>query len=466
MKFFSKNLLVLLFLVASGAAAKAQDSGPKAFTLEEAVKFAIDHNVAVKNERLGTGIAKAQVGEIFAQGLPQISVSGNLTYNIARQTNFLPGAFMGQSGFIPVQFGTPYASNVSATLSQLIFDGSYFVGLRAAKVFKSLADKTVDVAEIDVAESVSLAYYGALVAEERLELLAANLQRLDTLYNETRIMNENGFAEAIDVQRIKVNLNNTRTEYQNVQRSLGLNLSMLKFQMGIPVDHEIELGETIEDFEVPELALIDDFEFNDRADYQQLKVNRELSLLEIKNTKAKYLPKLSAFANFGYNAGRETFGELFEPTVLIAKDESGKVISEQTVDTWNKYSAVGLNLEVPIFDGFLKTNTIRRQKLVSEQVENQIKNLENGIELEIQQARITLENNLQILATQKENRELAEEVYRISKIKYQEGVGSSLEVTEAENALKAAETNYYQALYEALVARTAYKKATGTLYQK
>lgn len=466
MKIFSNTLLAFFVLILLSISVEAQEKEPRVFTLEEAVRHAIDHNVGVKNQRLEVGISKAQVGETLARGLPQINVNGNLTVNIERQTNFLPGAFMGQEGFIPVQFGTPFSSATSASLSQLIFDGSYFVGLQASKVFKELAETNVQAAKIDVAEGVALAYYGALVAEERLELLAANLQRLDTLYTETKIMNENGFVEAIDVQRIKVNLNNLRTEYQNVQRSLGLNLSMLKFQMGIPVEAEIEIAERLDDFDALELALIDEFSFKDRAEYQQLKINKELSLLDIKNTKMQYLPKLSAFANLGYNAGRETFGELFEPTVLRTTDGEGNVTSERVVDTWNRYSAVGLNLEVPIFDGLLKSNTIRRKKLIAEQVENQIQNLENAINLEIEQAQITLENNLQLLATQQENRELAEEVFRISKIKYQEGVGSNLEVLEAENALKSAETNYYQALYEALVARVAYKKATGTLYQE
>jgi outer membrane protein len=466
MKPFSKKMFLLpAFLWLALLPLKAQDQLNQPFTLEECISYAVENNVRVKNERLNQGIAKAQVGEIFAQGLPQINASGNLTYNIQRQTNFLPGALAGQSGFIPVQFGTPYQSNASLSASQLIFNGSYFVGLRASKVFKELANKGVVKARIDVAEAVALAYYGVLVSEERLVLLQANLGRLDSLYRETQAMNEQGFAEAIDVQRLKVNLNNLETEYQNVQRSLAINLNALKFQMGLPLDQPIEIAERIQDFENLGQMEVSAFEYSDRIEYQQLNINRELTELDVKKTRSEYLPNLSAFFNYGYNAGRESFGDLFEPTILQETDEQGNVINERAVDTWNGFSSVGLNLNIPIFDGLLKANTIRRKKLLTQQVENQIQNLESAIELEAEQARITLVNSLQSLENQQENRKLAEEVFRVAKIKYQEGVGSNLEVVEAENALKSAETNYFISLYDALVARVAYQKATGALLQ-
>lgn len=468
MKFHFKKLLLLpvALWLAGPMPLWAQEGASRSFTLEECIQYGIENNVNVRNERLNQGIAKAQVGETVAQGLPQINANGNLTYNIQRQTNFLPGALAGQSGFIPVQFGTPFQSNVSATVSQLIFDGSYFVGLRASKVFKELADKGVVKARIDVAEAVALAYYGVLVSEERLTLLETNLGRLDSLYRETKAMNEQGFAEAIDVQRLKVNLNNLETEYQNVQRSLAINLNALKFQMGLPLEQPIEIAESIQDFENLSQLEVESFNYADRIEYQQLNINRELAELDVSNTKSQYLPNLSAFFNYGYNAGRETFGEFFEPTVLQTRDEQGVVVDEKTVDTWNGFAAVGINLNIPIFDGLLKANTIRRKKLLKEQVEIQIDNLENAIELETQQAQIVFINSLESLENQQENRRLAEEVFRVAKIKYQEGVGSNLEVVEAENALKSAETNYFVSLYDALVARVAYQKATGTLIQQ
>lgn len=468
MKVFSKPILLLLAVLMLSASLEAQEAAKRVFTLQEAISYAIENNASVKHERLNEGIAQAQVKEILAQGLPQINGSGNLNYNIKVPTSFLPvRAFDPEApadAYRPVQFGIPYQSNVSVNATQLIFSGAYFVGLQAAKVFKELAERNYQKAAIDVAEGVALAYYGALVAEERLELLQANLQRLDTLYRETQAMNQNGFVEAIDVQRLKVNLNNLRTEYENVQRSLALNISALKFQMDIPMNQEIEIAETIQDFEVEKLALEDFNEYHRRIEYRQLETTRKLAGLDIKQSRMQYLPTLSAFGNIGYNAGKPELGQLFQETPdFFVEVNQEKVLVE--AHTWNQFAAVGINLNVPIFDGFLKANTIRRKKLIAEQVDLQMRNLENAIDLEVEQARITLQNSLQSLETQQENMELAQEVFRVSKIKYQEGVGSNLEVVEAENALKTAETNYYQSLYNALVARVGYNKATGTLYQ-
>lgn len=470
MKLFSKQLMLLLLAALVVVPGMAQNADPEAFTLEECIEFAIQHNANVKNERVNRNIAKAQIGEIRAQGLPQISGTADLTNNLEIPVSFLPGALAGmpEVDYVPVAFGVPWQSTASLSVNQMIFNGSYFVGLQAAKVYKDLAEKGERRAEIDVAEGVSLAYFGAIVAEERLALLKNNLQRLDTLHRETQAMYQNGFAEAIDVQRVQVNLNNLRTQHDNVKRSLEVNKNALKFQMGMRLDREINLAQSITDFNLKEaVAESNDFQYDERIEYQQLQINRELSRFDIKNNKVQYYPTLNAFANVGWNAGRPRLRELFEPTEDFPRtDQNTGETTMINASTWNRYASVGVRLNVPIFDGLLKANRIRRTKLALEQVENQIQHLENSIDLELNQTQINLQNSLQSLAAQEENMKLAQEVFRVTKIKYQQGVGSNLEVIEAENAFKEAETNYFNALYEALVARISYQKATGTLYQK
>lgn len=471
MKFFSKKLMLLLLAALAGVPGMAQDAASGPLTLEECIEYALQHNANVKNERLNTAIAKTQVGETTAQGLPQINASGELNHNLEIPVSFLPGSLAGMPDvpFVPVPFGVPWQSNASISASQLIFDGSYFVGLQAAKVYRDLAEKGVRRAEIDVAEGVSLAYFGAIVAEERLTLLQSNLQRLDSLHRETQAMYQNGFAEAIDVQRIRVNLNNVRTQHENVKRSHAVNLNALKFQMGMRLDRDIQLAQGIGDFTLEDSLLTeDDFQYENRIEYQQLGVNRELSRLDLKNNRAQYLPTISAFGNLGWNAGKPEFRGLFEPTEDIrmpSQDPDGPVTTVPA-STWNRFMVVGLSVNVPIFDGLLKANRIRRSRLELEQVENQFANLENSIDFEINQAYTNMQNSRESLASQQENMELAQEVFRVTRIKYQQGVGSNLEVIEAENAFKEAETNYFNALYEALVAKVSYQKATGTLYQK
>lgn len=465
MRLFSKQLMLLLVAVLAAIPGMTQEEASNSFTLEECIEYAMQHNANAKNERLNTSIAKAQIGETRAQGLPQINGSGELNANIEIPVQFLPGSFLGmpEVEYAPVQFGVPFQGNMSISASQLLFDGSYFVGLQAAKVYRELAEKGARRAEIDVAEGVSLAYFGAIVARERLDLLRTNLQRLDSLHRETQAMYQNGFAEAIDVQRVRVNLNNVRTQYENVQRSLAVNLNALKFQMGMKLDREIELEQSINDFSIRYDELSDDsFTYEDRIEYQQMQVNRNLSKLNVRNIQSQYLPRLSAFGNVGWIAGKPTFAGLFQPTENIVTSE-GQVLNAHT---WNRFMAVGLRMQVSIFDGLLKASSIRRARLELEQLENQFVNLENSIDLEINQAFTDLQNSRQNLAAQQENMELAREVFRVTKIKYQQGVGSNLEVIEAENAFKEAETNYFNALYEALVAKVSYQKANGTLYQK
>lgn len=472
----------LLALLAISKLNAQQPAPTQTFTLEESIAFALKHNVQVKNERLNLGIAKAQIGETTAQGLPQINGSVNYTNNLTVQQQFLPDfispAVYGvleqenlvasdpnrQFGIFGAAFGTPHTANASLSVSQLIFNGSYFVGLRAAKVFRELTEKNLQKAEIDVAEGVALAYYGALVAEERLRLLEANVDRLDSVLVETQALYEAGFAEEIGVKRIRVNLNNLKTEYENVQRALAINLSALKFQMGIPMEEEIAVAGDLRSFDIDrELLLPQDFTYSDRIEYKQLQVNKELAELDVKNNKVQYYPTITAFGNFGYNAGKPNFQDLFEetPDTERTNDEGTTEIIEQ--NTWNDFASIGVTMNIPIFDGLAKANRIRRTKLVVEQVQNQLDNLENAIDLELEQARINLENNLQSLKMQEENMQLAQEVAQVARIKYQEGVGSSLEVVEAENQFKAAESNYYNALYNALVARVNFQKASGTL---
>lgn len=479
MKSFSKKLILLLLTTLTAVSGSAQETVSGPLSLQECIDYALQHNASVKNERVNIAISKAQIGETMAEGLPQISASGGITNNIKIPVTFMDASNfrddLPKGTFMPVEFGVPWQGSASVNASQLIFDGSYFVGLQAAKVYKQLAEKGVRRAEIDVVEGVSLAYFGALVAEERLALLQNNLQRLDSLHHETQAMYQNGFAEAIDVQRVRVNLNNVRTQYDNVSRSLAVNLNALKFQMGMRIDREISLAEGIADFNLT--GTLDeraetaggkaDFGYSNRIEYQQLQVNKELSRLNIKNNKIQYLPTLSAFANVGYNAGKPNFGGLFEETPDIhMTDPETQQPTILNASTWNPYVTVGLNLNIPVFDGLLKANRIRRTKLELEQVENQILNLENSIDMEINQSYTNLQNSIASLAAQQENRELAQEVFRVTKIKFQQGVGSNLEVIEAENAFKEAETNYFNALYEALVAKTSYQKATGTLYKK
>ena len=458
MKYLTLPLALLAFGLSYPSWSQTTDSirtEKQLFSLQECLLYAYQHNANVENAALEEGIAQADVGITKSQGLPQVNVDVTYDNNYSIQTQFLPAVFFADDPTtvpsdappVPVAFGVPHTGRAGASLSQMIFDGSYFVGLKAARVYTSLASKQLDQTKAVTAEQVSKAYYTALVNQERQTLLTSNYQRLDTLLRETKLMFENGFAERIDVSRIQVQFNNAKTEVEANERLTEVSYLLLKFQMGMPIDREIQLADRIRDIELgEEIAPDESFNYGDRPEFAQLLVNQKLVQLDKRNNAVQYLPKLTANLNYGYNSGVDEFSNLTD-------------FGEQ----WFEYGSFGFNLNVPIFDGLRKHHAIQRNKLQLRQLENQADFLKNQIDLEIVQARVNLQNGLEALKVQQENLDLAQEVFDVAKIKYQEGVGSNLEVTESQNALRQAETNYYNALYNALVAKIDLKKALGTL---
>ncbi len=436
----------------------AQDStGVRRFSLDEAVDFALKNNVAVKNAQLDIAGANARVGEIRAIGLPQVTGQAQIIHNIEIQKVVLEnGAGPFGSPDLPVgavlsfPFQLKNLGGVTLNASQLLFDGSYFLGLKAAKTYKELSSKSLTASKIDVTEAVTKAYYSVLVNSDRLELLDINLGRLDTVLRETRAMYENGFVEKIDLDRLEVQLNNLNTEKQKVERLAELGDYLLKFQLGLPMTERLVLTDSIsrnalDNFAAP---VVSNFDYGQRIEYSLLQTQKQLAALDVRNGRAGYMPQLAAFGTFGYNPAASQFSKLFD-----------------FKERWFQYSLVGIQLNVPIFDGLSKHFKIQQSKLTLQKTEQSQELLKNSIDLQIRQAVTTLTNALETLKSQQRNMELAREVERVTRIKYQQGVGSNLEVVTAVSEYRLAETNYYTALYDALIARVDYQKATGTLGQ-
>jgi outer membrane protein TolC len=261
-------------------------------------------------------------------------------------------------------------------------------------------------------------------------------------------MYDNGFVEKIDVDRLEVQFNNLKFEQDRVNRLQELGINLLKFQMGVPLTQNITLTDSlyfegIENFAVEPVS---NFDYNQRIEYSLLQTQKELAALDIRNNRAQYLPQLAAFGTFGYNPAASKFSNLFD-----------------FKERWYDYSLVGLQLNVPIFDGLSKHFKTQQARLAYEKTDQNMNLLQNSIDLEMRQASINLTNSLDALKSQKRNLELASEVLRVSRIKYQQGVGSNIEVNNAITSYKEAETNFYSALYDALIAKVDMDKATGKL---
>jgi outer membrane protein TolC len=440
-----RKIYVGLFLITS-LVANAQT-----YSLKQAVDYAIAHQVQVKNSQIDLQNASAKINEIKAMGLPQVNGSLALTNNLILQRVFIPAKIFNPAAaegeLIAAKFGVDNSGFANVGLSQLVFDGTYLLGLKASSVYKDLAVKSVTQSKQQVAENVTKAYYGILVNEKRQGLLALNVARLDTLLKETRELNKQGFVEKIDVQRLDVQANNLRTELENIERLQALSYSLLKFQMGYPMEEPIRLSESLEKVELATFNTnaAGDFNYANRIEYSILQTQENLAELDLKSIKAGYMPRLVLNANYGYNAGANAFSDL---------------VSKQ----WFDNAAITVALQIPIFDGFSKKYKAVQSANNLQKVRQSYSLLKSSIDLQRSQASITMKNALESMKEQKANLDLANEISRVTRVKYQQGVGSNLEVLNAESSIKESQANYFTALYNALIAKVELEKANGTLY--
>jgi len=441
-----KPSIFLILFIFSLLTLKAQQTEPYQFSLQQAIEYALKHQSAVLNADIDVQIAKNKVNETTGIGLPQVSTNFSFQDFVKVPTSLIPGEFFGEPAgtFIPVQFGVKYQSTLGLEASQLLFDGSYLVGLQASKTYKELSIRNSKRTKIETAVAVTKAYYSVLVSNEQLNLLDANLLRLKKSLNDTEAYFKNGFVEKIDLDRLKVLSNNLETERQNVIRLLDLNTKLLKFQMGMPIDAGLKLMDGIADIQIDtEVLLPDSNAYSNRVEYSLLQTQKKLNELNLKRYKSEFLPSIVAFGSTSSIYQNNDFSQLYDkrfPTTVV-----------------------GLRLSLPIISGGQRIFKIKSAALEVKKSANDLSNAKNGINLEIAQAKTSYQNGYQSLENQKRNMELSKEVLRVAKIKYEQGVGSSLEVTSAETALKESQNNYINALYDLLINKVNLDRALGKI---
>lgn len=451
------------------------------FTLDECITYALENTVEVKNARVDEQIAKAKVRETRGIGLPQVDGSVGLTHNkkLARYfaTYETAQSFAGENeagepnldlpgvdsdDIVASQnfFQLPSSGSAGITINQILFSSSYLIGLKAAGTYKDLASKTTEQTQIQIIENVLKAYYGVLVNNERITLFDNNIARVDSLLRTTKALNQNGFAEAIDVDRIQVTLNNLKSERLKFLNLQNLSLSLLKYQMNYPMEKELSVADDINNLQVSS-TLFDEYEegwdYKNRVEYRLLDTQRKLLELDVKNKYSNSLPSLVGFANLGYSTQSTNISGVFKTNSNFSDD--GTV----GPDKWYSYSTFGLSLNIPLFSGLQRTYQVQQSKLELLKTQNNFNSLKQNIDLSIQQNSVTYRNSLESLKSQDENMKLADKVARVTKIKYEQGVGSNIEVIDAESSLREAQVNYYNALYDALIAKVDLDKAFAKL---
>ena len=443
-----KKYAIGLSMILSVFKAQSQNAGSTNYSLQQAIDYAFKNSPNYLNAELEIQNSKYRKKEVLGVGLPQINSSVDLKDYIDIPTSLLPGQFFGAPAgtFIPVKFGTKYNATAGFSASQLIFSSDYIVGVKAAKELINLSTINVNRSKTELVSSVSKAYYNVVVNKERTKLLDANIIKLKKIFDDTKAFNQQGFVEQIDLERLEVQYNNLVVEKEKTDRLIGLSESLLKFQMGYKISETIVLTDslTFENNDVASL-LSGKIDISKRADYQLLQSQQRLYQLDLKRQRLGYLPTVAAYGSYQYNAQRQKFD---------FTDGS---------QSWFKISLIGGTVNLNIFDGLQRHNRIQQAKIAVQKGENNLKNIELAAEIEATISEVTYQNAYASLQTQKRNMQLAQHVFDVSQKKYEQGVGSNLEITNAQTALKEAQTNYYNAVYDMIVSKIDFQKATGTL---
>lgn len=464
----------------------AQSTVAPSYSLDDCIRYALENTVEVKNARVDQQIAASKVKETTGLGLPQVDGSVKLQHNnklprffatYATAQGFsgtdengnpnldIPGVQSTDVVASPNFFQLPSSGDAGISINQLLFNTSYLIGLKAASTYRDLSSRTAEQTQIQVVEKVTKAYYSVLVNNERILLFDNNIARVDSLLRTTIELNKNGFAEAIDVDRIRVTQNNLKSERLKFLNLQSLSLALLKYQMNYPMDQNINVAGKIADLQIDENlfdAYEQDWDYKNRIEYKVLETQRTLQELDIKNKYSASLPSLNGFLNMGYSTQSPDIGGLFKTKTNI--EDNGNV----GPDKWYPYSVFGISLNVPLFSGLQRTYQVQQAKLNLLKIENSFTSLRQSIDLSIEQNTATYKNAVETVKSQRENMELADRVARITKIKYEQGVGSNIEVIDAESSLRESQVNYYNALFDALTAKTdldvAYSKIDPSKY--
>ncbi|MBS1759239.1 MAG: TolC family protein [Bacteroidetes bacterium] len=438
------------------------------FSVQQAVDYALKNNVAIKNALLQVKVQEQQNAEFTASAYPHINASIGTTYNPAIATTVIPNFISpatyqvliqegvkdgngnpiqmpGNFGYIPAQFGTKFSANAGISLQQILFDGQVFVGLQARGAAIKLYEKSAEVTQEMIKTNVHKVYYQLSVSQTQVEMLNSLISLTEKNLHDTRIIYENGFREKLDVDKETVRLANLQTEKQKLLNQISNGYYGLKLLMGMRIADELILTDKITDESVKDAMLeTGNYQYEDRKEFQQASISKQLLEFNVRRYKLSQIPSISLSAVYAKNAQRDKWN-------FLGRGD------------WFTVSNVNLNLNIPIFNGMFTRSKIQEAKIEVQKINNQLDALKLSIDNDVVAAKNNYKNAVATMDYQKKNMELAEKVYQQTKKKYEVGTGSQIEIVAAQTDLKSAQTNYVSALYDAIIAKVDYLKATGKL---
>lgn len=439
-------------------------------TVKEAVDLAFKNVADLKNARLDYRISEARNKEITGMALPQISgaIQGNhyLTlpliqfpdgtekaiYDVLRDNGVRDGSGApitkeGEFTYRNFSFLTPWNVNAGFSVQQLLFEPQVFVGLLARKELLTNSTLQLNLTEDKVKEAVHKSYYAVLITQKQLLYLQESIRRLEKLAYDMNEMYKNGFAEKLDIDKTTVSLTNTRSLETQLKNGLAIGMAVLKMNLGLSQSDSLILKDELSTGAIKNDILDASFSYENRNEVKLLQSAIRLQSYDIRRYKLSYAPTLAAFYNFQRNGQRRA-------------GESG---NSSVPWFWYSTNLIGLSVNVPLFDGLQKRYKIKQTQYNLEKTQNTLDQVKKGIDLEKTVAKNTFTNALLTMDAQEKNMNLAEKVYVTVKKKYEQGLGSSFEVLQADTEMQQAQSNYFKALYDAIIAKINYQKALGKL---
>ena len=451
--------LLLFILIGNAAISQTKYS----LTVKEAVDLAYKNVLELKNAQVDYKIQEALNKETVGMALPQITGNVGANYYLKLPQILFPNAaekgiydvlirenLVSSTTKVPdptivaLSFQQPWNLQAGVTLTQLLFQPDVFVGLQARQAAMDYSSAVVEQTKEKIKDSAYKRYYAILIAEKQNHFLQESIKRLEKLYHDDSIMYVNGFAEKLDLDRVQVQLNNLNTTQSVLNNSIKLAYAGLKFSLGLKQTDTVELKEKLTPELLKENILDTGFAYDQRAEMKTLDAAKKLGELDIKRFQLGYLPTVALQGNYTVNGQGQQF--------FTSKSTS-----------WFRSSFVGVNVSVPLFDGFQRKYKTDQAKYRLEKLENNIELVKQGIDLEQLATFESLKNALLNLDSQERNVDLAERVYNITKKKFEQGLGSSFEVLQSDADFQQAQSNYFGALYNATVAKISYQYSLGKL---
>ncbi|WGH74348.1 TolC family protein [Tenacibaculum tangerinum] len=415
-------------------------------SMQEAIEYAIKNSYDNKVSLNDIEAAKKKKWETTTIGLPQIN--GKVDYQnwLKQQVSFLPAEFTGgePGTFTPVRFVPEQTMNASVTLTQLLFDGSYLVGLQSAKTYLKISEQAKEKTELATREAVVNAYGNVLVTEEAIEILKNNKKVLEKNLNETQKIYDNGLTELENVEQLQITLGNIENTLRNTERLKEIAYQMLNVSLGNPIETRLNLTSNLENLVVEntDLSLLAaPFTIDNHIDFKIAQNDRESKRLLMKLEQSKFLPSLSAFVNYGANTNSDTFS-FFNAN-----------------HRWFDYSLLGVSLNVPIFSSFGRSSRTAQAKIALENADIRLEEAKQKLNLQVQRAKSEYQLGIENYETAKKNLALAERIEKKQEIKFFEGISSSFDLLQAQNQLYTQQNNYVQSMLNVIAKKVQLENA-------